>query len=159
MDALGPRLGAFRTSFGVVWPLSGFLAFALFPLVIRQIVTADSPSLLMAVAALSSLLLVPLLLVVFLAPLIWIYQIRVHELGLRGFTASGRFVSARWSTLLEVSPVGIPGMRYLRVRTTEIGVELYLPRDLDDSEKFAQLVASAAGPLNPLSRFLESDLA
>ena len=66
-------------------------------------------------------------------------------------------MSARWPTFLEVSPVGLPGMRYLRVRTTEVGVEFYLPQHLDEPERFAQLVAQHAGPLNPLTQFLESE--
>jgi len=111
----------------------------------------------MAILALASLLLVPILLFVLLAPMIWFFRIGVFELGLRAFTASGRTATARWSTLLDVSQAGIPGLHYLRVRTTEIGIELYLPRDLDDPQRFAQLVAQAAGPSNPLTQFLAGE--
>jgi hypothetical protein len=154
---LGPQLGVFGASLHFVWGLSATLALILLPLVIHRVVQLDPMDWARAAAAFAALLLVPVLVLALTAPLLRLYRIRVHEMGLRAYNAYGRFFSVRWVSMTEAQAVSLLTLEYLRVRTTEPGVELMIPLFLSKRAEFERLVAKLAGPLNPLSRhFRES---
>jgi hypothetical protein len=155
MDVLGPRLGSFRASFRRLWGLSGVLVLVLSPLVLRNIAFMDPFRWEGAAAALASLLLLtPVLVFALAAPFVWLYRVRVHPLGLRAFDAKGRFHSVRWPVMSAAQPLAMLSLPYVRVTTTEAGVELVIPLFLAEREAFQRLVVQQAGPANPLARFL-----
>jgi hypothetical protein len=157
MDVLGPKLGVFRASTGILWRLAGVLMLVLLPMVVSRIVMRfDSLSWRRVAAVLGSLLLVPVLVFGLVAPLVWVYRIRVHELGLRAYDAYGRFFSVRWGSMTDVRRVDLLTLPYLRVRTAQAGVELVIPLFLAEQAHFERLVSQCAGPLNPLSRHFEN---
>jgi hypothetical protein len=153
MDALGPKLGVFRASTGVLWRPTGALMLLLFPVVLTAIVRRfDSLTWPRAAAAFGSLLLVPPLVFGLMAPFVWAYRIRVHELGLRAFDAYGRFFSVRWGSMTDAHRLELFALPYLRVRTAQAGIELVIPLFLAEQASFERLVSKCAGPQNPLSR-------
>jgi hypothetical protein len=155
---LGPQLGVFGASLHFVWGLSATLALILLPLVIHRVVQLDPMNWARAAATFAALLLVPVLVLAFVAPLQRLYRIRVHEMGLRAYNAYGRFFSVRWTTMTDAQAVSLLTLEYLRVRATEPRVELLIPLFLSEQAQFERLVAELAGPLNPVSRyFRESD--
>jgi hypothetical protein len=157
MEMLGPKLGVFRASTGVLWRLAGVLMLVLLPMVVTRIVLRfDSLSWPRAAAALGSLLLVPPLVFGLVAPFVWLYRVRVHELGLRAFDAYGRFFSVRWGSMTAVSRMDLLALPYLRVYTAQAGVEVVIPLFLAEQADFERLVSKCAGPLNPLSRHFEA---
>jgi hypothetical protein len=151
---LGPLRGVFGMSFRILWPFSAAIALLLVPLVMKSIVTMKEWSWLAAIAAVASLALVPLLVFALAAPIAWLYRLRVHELGLRGFDVWGRFRSVRWPEMTDATPLDLLTLPYLRVHTTDAGVELTIPLFLADRAGFARLVTECAGPENPLARYL-----
>lgn len=155
MDVLGPRLGTFRASSRRLWGLAGVLAALLFPMALARIARMDPFQWRGAAAALASLLLVPVFLFALAGPLVWWFRIGVHPLGLRAFDAKGRFFSVRWPLMRDAERVDLLTLPYLRVTTTEVGVELVIPLFLAEQEAFERLVSECAGPSNPLTRFFE----
>jgi hypothetical protein len=125
----------------------------LFPLVCARVLRAEGLDLRLAAAAFASLLLVPVLVFALLAPLLWIYRVRVHPLGLRVYDGYGRFFSVRWASVLEVQRLDLLSLPYLGVRTTEVRVRLVVPLFLTRQTEFERQVAELAGPLNPLTRY------
>jgi hypothetical protein len=155
VDVLGPQLGVFRASASVCWRLSGAIALLLVPLVISRVVKLDPFRWTIAAAAFASLLLVPVVLFALVTPLLWLFRIRVHALGLRGYDAFGRFLSVRWAVMTGTQPMDLLTLRYLRIDTTEAGPRLVVPLFLAEQERFERLVRECAGPQNPLSRFFD----
>ena len=155
-ELLGPERGRFRASLGVLWLFSGTLALMLLPLVIVRIVQQGPMSWGGVAAAFASLLLVPLLSFGFAAPFFWIYRIRVHELGLHGYDAYGRFFSVRWTSMTRARRVQLLTLEYLRVETSEAGIELVIPLFLTERAAFERLVAALAGASNPIARHFEA---
>ena len=159
IDTLGPELGAFRASLGVAWGFSGALALLLAPLVIARVVRMDPISGRGIATALAGLLLIPVLVFGAVAPLSWVYRVRVHESGVRGYDAFGRFFSVRWANMKEARPVSLLTLEYLRIQTSEPGVELVVPLFLSERARFEQMVTELAGPLNPMSRHFSTSIA
>jgi hypothetical protein len=159
MGTLGPEVGVFRASFRSILGLSGFVAFALLPLVIRRVHGAGWGDWRVVAAGFGALLLVPLLLYALLAPFVWWFRVRVHELGLRAFDAWGRRLAVRWTEMTTAERLDLPGMPYLRVRTREEGVELVVPLFLARRDAFVRAVTARAGPSNPMSRYFAGEIA
>lgn len=153
--ALGPQRGVFRVSLGAAWGLSGALALLLVPLIIAHIVRMDPIRSTAIAAALGALLLVPILVFGAIAPFAWLYRIRVHDGGLRGYDAYGRFRSVLWSSMAKARPVALLGLEYLRIETPDPGVELVIPLFLSERARFERLVCELAGPINPMSRHFD----
>lgn len=154
MTTLGPEVGVFRASLGAILRLSGFVMAALLPLVLRSVHRAGWTNWGAMAAAFGSLLLVPALLLVVLAPAVRLFRVRVHQFGLRGFNAWGRPFDVRWGEITGVARMDLPGMPYLRVSTREEGVDLVVPLFLARRAAFVRLVSEHAGPSNPLTRQL-----
>jgi hypothetical protein len=155
MEFLGQRLGDFRASTVALWRLVALLVIALLPMVISKVVQADAPRWRLAAIALGSLLLVPIVLFGLLAPFLRYYRVTVYQLGLRAFNGYGKFFTVRWTSMKEAHRVDLLVLPYLRVRTTEEGVELVIPMFLAKQREFERLVVEHAGPLNPLSRHFQ----
>jgi hypothetical protein len=153
---LGPQRGVFRASLRVAWGFSGMLALILAPLVIARIVRMEPIRGSAVAAALGALLLIPILVFAAIAPFAWLYRIRVHEAGLRGYDAYGRFHSVRWSSMTAARPMALLTLEYLRVETSSVGVELVIPLFLSERARFERMIREVAGPLNPMSRHFEA---
>ncbi len=149
---LGAEVAVFRVSLRAILGLAGFVMAALLPLVVRSIHRAGWTNWTAMAAAFGALLLVPVLLFALLGPAVWLFRVRVHQLGLRGFDAWGRWLDVRWTEITTVERVDLPGMPYLRVRTRRDAVELFVPLFLARRDAFVRNVSECAGPSNAMTR-------
>ena len=156
MDGLGPRRGSFGADRAGLWRSSAVLMVVLLPLPIKAVLRADSLEPWQVVASFAALFLVPVLLAAFWFPLAWLYRVHVHEQGIRGYDAWGRFRAARWSVMAATREMHFPGLSWVVVSTTVPGVTLTVPHFLARQDEFERLVAELAGAANPLVRHFAS---
>jgi hypothetical protein len=152
--ALGPEVRAFTASPRALLLLCGFAALLTAPLVVKKLVFAEDLSLAGALAVLLAVPAAVLLVFLLAAPLLWVFKVRVHELGIQAYDAYGRRAAVSWSQVLEVSEVPLLNLGYLRLRTTGAERTVWLPLFLSDRAGFDRLVVQLAGSWHPLSRAL-----
>jgi hypothetical protein len=156
MHPLGAELGSFRPSSKGLLPFCVLPAVATAHVAVRRLLEAEDLPLLAVVVV---LLLVPgsmLLTWFLLLPLLSLFRVRVHELGVRGHDAYGRRAEAAWPLVQRVEPVDVAGLRYLRVVATGSARVLWLPLFVSERDAFDRLVAERAGAAHPLTLALRS---
>jgi len=150
VDPLGPELGVFRIAVRATLPLCALPALATAPLVVRRLLQADDLTAGVVVVLLLLLPLSVLLMLAILWPLLRLFPVRVHELGLHGHDPYGRRLVVPWAQMGEIAPVSLLGMSYLKIATPDPKRTLWLPRFLTDPAGFDRLVTQQAGAAHPL---------
>jgi len=151
---LGPRLASFRPSARALLPFFGVIGILLVPLAIRRIVLAEDLPLTAALLILVTIPAALLLMFGLLWPLRFLFAVRVHALGIDAYDAWGRRLSLAWPFVGDITTVSLLGLDYLVIEASDSRRSLYLPRFLDDQDRFDQLVIEHAGSNHPLARHL-----
>lgn len=150
MDPLGPEVGVFRIAARATLPFCVLPALVTVPMVVRKLVLTDGLTLGAVVVLILVLPLSVLLMVAILWPLLRLFAVRVHELGLHGHDPWGRKLAVPFAQMGAITPVSLLGLHYLRIATPDQKRTLWLPRFIKERESFDRLVAQQAGAAHPL---------
>ena len=121
---------------------------------VRHLVMAEGMTLAGAAVVLSVLPASVLLMYVLLWPLLFVFAVRVHTLGIDGYDAYGRRLDLAWPFAGSMKTQSLLGLEYLVVEASDSRRNLWLPLFLDDRAGFDRLVAECAGRDHPLARRL-----
>ncbi len=97
----------------------------------------------------------PLILFLLLVVAGYIWRITITPDTLRCPTKYGRYYTVSWASIRSVAPEAQVGFSYLRITSSDADLELWLPTFLGRQNEFEKLVASYAGPDNPLTQWFE----
>ena len=84
------------------------------------------------------------------------FKVIITDDYLRGYDFWGKYHSAEWNSIININPIQIAGLKYVRVESTKIKRPLWIPLFLNDMSGFKSEANKRLDTGNPLKMFLDS---
>jgi len=84
------------------------------------------------------------------------YKIYIYSNQIYGYNFWGKYHHLAWSDVERISPIGLLGVKYIRVYSRRNTKVMWIPLFLKDLDRFVNLVCLYAGPDNALVQYFKN---
>ena len=93
---------------------------------------------------------------IFTFVLIRYFKITITNTGIKGYGFWGKYHSIEWEDIVDVKPLRIIGLKYIRVFNTRTKRPLWLPLFLSDMNRFKEEIQAIVPHNNPMNLFFKN---
>src|SRR5262245_36534973 len=87
--------------------------------------------------------------------LVILFRVFVSPEGIRCYDFWGRYHTVTWPDVVDVRPINMLGLKYLRVYAEDVSTPVWVPTFLTDQRGFDDLVRQYAGPGHLFTRAID----